>query len=131
MPLRSWAISPPSKRSRSKRVRRSARKPTYTIAAAIAPSIPPQRAAAMSTLPPLLPPQPHHGGQYRSESLPEDSVVDLDHLGGDHVRGVPGGGLAADLAQRGAARRVVQQGAERGRQGFGVARRHQQPLVVV
>src|SRR6266545_3541804 len=49
MLLRSRASSPPSKRIRSKRVQCSARKPAYTIAAAIAPMIPPQRAAARST----------------------------------------------------------------------------------
>src|SRR6266542_2776191 len=46
---RSLASRPPSKRSRSSLVSPRPRKPAYTVAITIAPTIPPQRAAATST----------------------------------------------------------------------------------
>src|SRR6266540_4085757 len=168
MLVRSRARSPPSKRSTSKRVQFNARKPRYTTADAIAPNIPPQRAAATSNaasltdftvvplavprsamspsaVPPWVvsvsaecqpmevylrraprpagypqPPAPRtawrHGAAgapcpIRGGALPhraERTVVDLGDLAGDHVPGVAGGALAGDLAERGAAGRVVE-----------------------
>src|SRR4029453_19305114 len=89
MLLRSRSTRPPSNRSRSRRVHRSPRKPAYTVAATIAPMIPPHRAAATSTPPPLL--------AAPARSVPKGSTgqrrpVDLGDLGGHHLPGVAAGG---------------------------------------
>src|ERR671921_543376 len=99
MLVRSRWMRPPSNRSRSSRVSRRPRKPAYTVAATIAPMIPPHRAAATSTPPPRLLLAPARavyrkassrglalepGGRSASQGGP----VDLLDLGGHDLPGV-------------------------------------------
>src|SRR4029453_4029477 len=105
MLVRSRWRMPPSNRSRSSRVSRSPRNPAYTVAATIAPMLPPHRAPAPSTPPPSAPapagpPHVHAPSSNRPlgcRSVPKGSAserdpVDLGHLGGHHLPGVAAGG---------------------------------------
>src|ERR671923_2348530 len=128
MLVRSWVSRPPSKRSRSKRVRRSPRKPAYTVAAAIAPMIPPHRAAATSTVPPRL-------ARCRPAVYLRlgggGGLVDAGDLGGHHRPGVAAGGGAGGLSHRRPAGRVVEQAGQGGGERLRVAGGDQQPLAAV
>src|SRR4029450_1622823 len=106
MLLRSRTSRPPSNRSRSSRVSRNPRNPAYTVAATIAPMIPPHRAAATSTPPPRLAAPP---AQCTERDRPEGSarergLVDLGDLAGHHRPGVAAGGAGRRLAPAGPAR---------------------------
>src|ERR671911_2259796 len=102
MLLRSRTSRPPSNRSRSSRVSRNPRNPAYTVAATIAPMIPPHRAAATSTPPPRLAAPPAQctergaptGGLGLRPPDPrpcEGGLVDRGDLGGHHRPGVAAG----------------------------------------
>src|SRR5215211_1130478 len=115
MLVRSRWSRPPSKRSGSSRVSRSPRNPAYTVAATIAPMIPPHRAAATSTPPPRIARSaaavyrnrlrrgPRHeapgppalrGPRHEAPGPPsagQGGLVDLGDLGGHHRPGVAAG----------------------------------------
>src|SRR5215218_1788607 len=135
MLVRSRISMPPSKRSRSKWVRRSPWKPAYTIAATIAPMIPPHRAAATSTPPPRLgsPPRgsvPERRGKPGAAggsgaAAGGGGLVGLGDLGGHHRPGVAARRGAGGLPHRRPPGGVVEQAGQGGGQRLRVPCRHQ------